>query len=124
MIRHFLNPPNWFTAASLFCSTYARALILSAAPAPDADVMARACVLVIFGGVFDMMDGRVARVMNRYSEFGVQLDSIADVVGFGLAPALLAYVWKLQELGAVDVLGRMLSPIMTLVGLPDVLGVV
>jgi len=103
MIRHFLNPPNWFTSASLFCSTYAMALVLSAAPSPDAEVMSRACVLVIFGGVFDLLDGRVARVMNRYSEFGVQLDSIADVVGFGLAPALLAYVWKLQHLGAIGV---------------------
>jgi len=103
MIRHFLNPPNWFTSASLFCSTYAMAIVLSAAPEPDPTVMARACVLVIFGGVFDLLDGRVARVMNRYSEFGVQLDSIADVVGFGLAPALLAYVWKLQDLGAIGV---------------------
>lgn len=103
MIRHFLNPPNWFTSASLFCSTYAMSLVLSAGPSPDPEVMGRACVLVIFGGVFDLLDGRVARAMNRYSEFGVQLDSIADVVGFGLAPALLAYVWKLQELGAVGV---------------------
>jgi len=101
VIRHFLNPPNWFTAASLFCSTYAMALVLQAGSHPPSEVMARACVLVIFGGVFDLLDGRVARVMNRYSEFGVQLDSIADVVGFGLAPALLAYVWKLQDLGAL-----------------------
>lgn len=101
MIRHFLNPPNWFTSASLFCSTYAMALILSAGAHPEPEVMARACVLVIFGGVFDLLDGRVARAMNRYSDFGVQLDSIADVVGFGLAPALLAWVWKLQDLGLV-----------------------
>ena len=99
MIRHFLNPPNWFTSASLFCSTYAIALVLSNGPDPSPEVMARACVLVIWGGVFDLLDGRVARAMNRYSDFGVQLDSIADVVGFGVAPALLAWVWKLQDYG-------------------------
>jgi CDP-diacylglycerol--serine O-phosphatidyltransferase len=101
VIRHFLNPPNWFTSASLFCSTYAMASVLAAGSDPSPEVMARACVLVIWGGVFDLLDGRVARAMNRYSDFGVQLDSIADVVGFGLAPALLAWVWKLQDLGAV-----------------------
>ena len=42
MIRHFLNPPNWFTAASLFCSTYAMALVLQAGSHPPSEVMARA----------------------------------------------------------------------------------
>ncbi len=101
MIRHFLNPPNWFTAASLFCSTYAMAIVIQAGADPGHEIMARACVLVIFGGVFDLLDGRVARVMNRFSEFGVQLDSIADVVGFGMAPALLAWAWKLHLLGPI-----------------------
>jgi CDP-diacylglycerol---serine O-phosphatidyltransferase len=99
-----MNPPNWFTSASLFCSTYAMALVLSAGAHPEPAVLARACVLVVFGGVFDLLDGRVARAMNRYTEFGVQLDSIADVIGFGLAPALLAWVWKLQDLGAIGFL--------------------
>jgi len=59
----------------------------------------RACVLVIFGGVFDLLDGRVARITGRFSEFGVQLDSIADILGFGIAPAMIAWAWKLQHLG-------------------------
>ncbi|MBA2320159.1 MAG: CDP-alcohol phosphatidyltransferase family protein [Deltaproteobacteria bacterium] len=101
MIRHFLNPPNWFTSASLFCSTYALSLLLVADHPIDPALMVRACILVIFSGVFDLLDGRVARLTNRYTEFGVQLDTIADVVGFGVAPALLAYTWKLHELGAV-----------------------
>jgi CDP-diacylglycerol--serine O-phosphatidyltransferase len=102
LIKHFLNPPNWFTSASIFCSVYAMALVLAEAdPAPE--TLARACVLVIFGGIFDLLDGRVARMTNRFTDFGVQLDSIADVMGFGLAPALLAWVWVLKDLGPVGV---------------------
>src|SRR6185503_21201692 len=43
--------------------------------------------------LFDMLDGRIARMTKTTTEIGVQLDSIADVVTFGLAPAVLAYVW-------------------------------
>lgn len=100
MLRHFLNPPNWFTAASIFCSTYAMALLM-VNPDPSAAILTRACVLVVFGAIFDNLDGRVARLTNRSSDFGVQLDSIADILGFGLAPALIAWTWKLHELGMV-----------------------
>jgi CDP-diacylglycerol---serine O-phosphatidyltransferase len=102
VIKHFLNPPNWFTSASIFCSVYAMSLVL-AQPEADAATLSKACVLVIFGGVFDLLDGRVARMTNRFTEFGVQLDSIADVLGFGLAPALLAWTWLLKDLGGVGV---------------------
>jgi CDP-diacylglycerol--serine O-phosphatidyltransferase len=98
LIRHFLNPPNWFTSASIFCGTYAIALLI-AAGRPDPAVLVHACILVLFGGVFDLLDGRVARMINRFSEFGVQLDSLADLVSFGVAPAMLAWSWKLHELG-------------------------
>lgn len=98
MLQHFLNPPNWFTAASIFCSTWAMALLTGSGPvAPD--TLSRACILVVFAGVFDNLDGRVARMTRRYSDFGVQLDSIADILGFGLAPALLAWSWRLHTLG-------------------------
>jgi CDP-diacylglycerol--serine O-phosphatidyltransferase len=46
--------------------------------------------------VLDMLDGRIARLTNTQSEFGAQLDSLADAVSFGVAPALLAYCWALQ----------------------------
>jgi CDP-diacylglycerol--serine O-phosphatidyltransferase len=98
LIRHFLNPPNWFTSASIFCSTYAMMLLMGS---PTPDVIRLACVLVVFGGIFDMMDGRVARRLNRYSEFGVQLDSIADIISFGVAPALLSWAWLLHKLGGI-----------------------
>ena len=99
VIKHFLNPPNWFTSASIFCSTYAMGLLM-VSPDPSPEVISRACVLVIFGGIFDLLDGRVARMTGRFSEFGVQLDSIADIIGFGVAPALIAWSWSLHELGA------------------------
>jgi CDP-diacylglycerol--serine O-phosphatidyltransferase len=102
LIRHFLNPPNWFTAASIFCSVYAMALVI-AAPEPTSKTLVTASVLVIFGGIFDLLDGRVARMTNRFTEFGVHLDSIADALGFGLAPALLAWSWALKDLGPIGV---------------------
>ena len=102
MIRHFLNPPNWFTSASIFCSVYALTLILTASVITP-EILVKASVLVVFGGVFDLLDGRVARITKRFSEFGVQLDSIADIIGFGLAPALIAWSWKLHELGSFGV---------------------
>lgn len=103
MLSHFLNPPNWFTAASIFCTVYAISLLVGGPPLSE-DVLARAAVLVVFGGVFDMLDGRVARLTNRQSAFGVQLDSLADVLSFGFAPALLAWAWRLHELGNLGVL--------------------
>ena len=53
----------------------------------------RAAITIGFAALFDLLDGRVARMTNTTSEFGVELDSIADVVSFGLAPAVLAFVW-------------------------------
>ncbi len=101
MIRHFLNPPNWLTAASIFCSVYAISLVISGDPTPQ--TLSRASILVIFGGVFDLLDGRVARMTNRFTEFGTHLDSIADAFGFGLAPALIAWAWALHDLGPIGV---------------------
>ena len=53
----------------------------------------RAAITVGFAALFDLLDGRVARMTNTTSEFGIELDSIADVVSFGLAPAVLAFAW-------------------------------
>jgi len=51
--------------------------------------------------VLDMLDGRIARMTGTSSEFGVQLDSLVDLISFGMAPAVLAYVWALGPLGRV-----------------------
>ncbi|HAK73416.1 MAG TPA: CDP-diacylglycerol--serine O-phosphatidyltransferase [Sporomusaceae bacterium] len=63
-----------------------------------------AALLIVAALVADGLDGRVARYFNTSSEFGKELDSLCDVVSFGVAPAILAYVYALQEYGIVGVL--------------------
>lgn len=63
-----------------------------------------AALLIVAALVADGLDGRVARYFNTSSEFGKELDSLCDVVSFGVAPAILAYVFALQEYGIVGVL--------------------
>ncbi len=58
-----------------------------------------AMAAVVFAAVFDMLDGRAARLLGADSRFGAQLDSLADLVSFGLAPAVIMYVWSLSRMG-------------------------
>jgi CDP-diacylglycerol---serine O-phosphatidyltransferase len=58
----------------------------------------RAAVVIGFAALFDLLDGRVARMTNSTSEFGLELDSIADVISFGIAPAVLAFAWGYGEI--------------------------
>jgi CDP-diacylglycerol--serine O-phosphatidyltransferase len=58
--------------------------------------------LLVAAAIFDGLDGRVARATNTTSEFGVQLDSLADVLSFGMAPAILAYRYGFFQLGITD----------------------
>ena len=102
MLKHFLNPPNWFTSASLFCGMYAIVLATGIEGEPN---FYRAAVMILFAGVFDMLDGRVARITKTASEFGIQLDSLADMVSFGLAPAVLVYAWGINSLGVWGLIG-------------------
>lgn len=92
--------PNLFTLSSVFCGFYAA--VLCAQGANDDDFY-RASVLIIFSMFFDTMDGRVARMTRTQSAFGLQLDSLADVVAFGVAPALLVYNWALRPLGMLGI---------------------
>lgn len=68
-----------------------------AAAAQDFEVAAKTIGLAV---VLDGLDGRIARMTNTTSEFGKELDSLADIISFGLAPAILAYVWGVQFAGA------------------------
>jgi len=58
-----------------------------------------AAVAILVAGIFDALDGRVARLTGSTSNFGMQLDSLCDMVSFGVAPALLAYLWALIPYG-------------------------
>jgi len=60
-----------------------------------------AVTALIVAAILDALDGRMARILNASSEFGAQLDSLSDVVSFGVAPALVLYFWSLQEAGGV-----------------------
>lgn len=96
--------PNLFTISSIVCGIYAIVLATGAAGAADTDAFYRAAIAILFGAFFDGCDGRVARLTRTESEFGVQLDSLADVVTFGVAPAILMYKWALEPLGFAGVL--------------------
>ncbi|MEO1170705.1 MAG: CDP-diacylglycerol--serine O-phosphatidyltransferase [Myxococcota bacterium] len=88
--------PNLFTISSVFCGFYA--IVLSSGD-PGPVELYQATLAVFFGAFFDMADGRVARLTKTQSEFGTQLDSLADMVTFGVAPAVIVYTWGLSELG-------------------------
>ncbi|HJL16838.1 MAG TPA: CDP-diacylglycerol--serine O-phosphatidyltransferase [Sandaracinaceae bacterium LLY-WYZ-13_1] len=94
--------PSLFTLSSIFCGFYATLLCLRE-PGPDAYY--RASLLIVFAMFFDMIDGRVARLTKTQSAFGVQIDSLADVISFGVAPAVLLYQWSLHGLGFAGLLG-------------------
>ena len=86
--------PSFLTVGNLLCGYYA-VLASYKGGAPELDSAAKAIGLAI---LFDSLDGRVARVTGSNSEFGKQLDSLADMISFGVAPAFLAFVWGLQTI--------------------------
>lgn len=88
--------PNLFTVASIFCSFHA--MILAAGGGYMQ--IHRAALAIFFAIFFDMADGRVARLTRTQSDFGVQLDSLADVVSFGVAPAFILHRFCLGRMGA------------------------
>lgn len=103
--------PSLLTTANIFCGFYSvmeslqgmEALALASLQSGDAfsptaiasatEHFDRAAINIGFAALFDLLDGRVARMTNATSEFGLELDSIADVVSFGIAPAILAFSW-------------------------------
>jgi len=90
--------PSFFTVANLFCGYRAVIATLNGGPA-EFDIAARFIGLAI---LFDMLDGRVARATGTTTELGKQFDSLADVISFGIAPALLAYTWGARSILAGD----------------------
>ena len=84
--------PNLFTLAALFGGFYA--IVMAMNGRFELASMGVFCAMVL-----DSLDGRVARMTNTQSAFGEQMDSLSDMVSFGAAPALIAYMWALQGLG-------------------------
>lgn len=93
--------PHLFTISSIFCGMYA---IIQATDGRAADRFYLAAVAILFAVIFDSVDGRVARMTKTESDFGVQMDSLADVISFGVAPAVLVYQWGLTHFGLVGML--------------------
>ena len=84
--------PNAISLAALFASFYA--IVMAMNGRFEVAAIGIACAAVL-----DSLDGRVARMTNSQSAFGEQMDSLCDMVSFGLAPALIVYIWALQGLG-------------------------
>jgi CDP-diacylglycerol---serine O-phosphatidyltransferase len=84
--------PNLFTTAALFAGFYAIVQALNTN-------FAQAAVAIFIAMVLDSLDGRVARLTRTQSAFGAEYDSLADMVSFGVAPALVMYAWTLKGMG-------------------------
>jgi CDP-diacylglycerol--serine O-phosphatidyltransferase len=84
--------PSVITTASLFSGFYAIVAAINGQ-------YFHAAVAIIISGVFDGLDGRVARLTGTTSKFGMEYDSLCDLVAFGVAPAVLAYEWVLRPYG-------------------------
>jgi CDP-diacylglycerol--serine O-phosphatidyltransferase len=102
--------PSVVTSSSILCGFLA---ITLCANQPGPAEIAQAGVLIFAAFVLDVLDGRVARFLKVQSAFGIELDSLADVSSFGVAPALLAYQWALQPLGFA---GKLCAFVFTLCG--------
>ena len=94
--------PSIVTMISVLCGFSSVVMSLNAAGENPQGYFLWAAVLLVLAGIFDGLDGRIARATNTATEFGVQLDSLADVLSFGMAPAILAYRYGFFELGMVD----------------------
>ena len=86
--------PNLFTTAGLFSGFYAVVASMKGHFEP-------AAIAIFVAMIFDGIDGRVARATNTQSAFGAEYDSMADMVSFGVAPALIAYNWGLSSMGKI-----------------------
>jgi len=93
--------PNLLTTTSLFIG------FLGLTWAIQGDY-ASCALCILFSCVFDGLDGKVARMTGTTSEFGVQLDSLADLVAFGVVPALMSYLWILNDFGRLGLMAAFL----------------
>ncbi len=86
--------PNLFTTGNLFCGLYAIMAVFGAN-------YVKAAVAILVAQIFDMLDGTSARLTKTTSQFGIEYDSLADLVSFGVAPGVLIYSWALSGYGVL-----------------------
>ena len=98
--------PSFFTLMNLLCGFLALTQVLEGA-------FVMTCWLIVLAGFFDLLDGMLARLTDADSTFGVQLDSLSDVVSFGVAPSFLVYAYALDTFGP---LGMIVSALPALCG--------
>lgn len=84
--------PNLFTTGAMFSGFYAMTSAINGH-------FETAAIAIFVAMILDGLDGRVARLTNTQSEFGVQYDSLSDMVSFGVAPGLVMYLWVLSSMG-------------------------
>ena len=89
--------PSIFTLGNILCGFLALNNVVKGTPAS----LISAAWWIIIAGILDALDGKVARMTGTSSEFGIELDSIADVISFGVAPAILIYHYMLFEAGKI-----------------------
>ena len=99
--KTFYILPNLFTLSSVVCGF--TSLSLSAASVEAESNLYLAAFAIIFGLFFDTADGRVARLTKTQTDLGRDLDSLADLITFGAAPALLVYKWGLTSFGRLGI---------------------
>ncbi|MDB5845218.1 MAG: CDP-diacylglycerol--serine O-phosphatidyltransferase [Polaromonas sp.] len=97
MIREF-HLADWFTLANAICGIGALFSMMSYLQANDVRHVYFACWLVVAALIFDVLDGRIARWRQKTSAMGRELDSLADIISFGVAPAVIAYGCGMQGL--------------------------
>jgi len=93
--------PNLFTTGSLFAGFYSMVATMDGDYRP-------AAIWILVSSIFDGLDGKVARLTGTSSKFGVEYDSLADLVAFGVAPGLLMYSWALRPFGRLGWLAAFL----------------
>ena len=97
LIREF-HLADWFTLANAVCGTGAMFSMMTYLQTTNVMHIYFACGMVLAAGVFDVLDGRIARWRQKASAMGRELDSLADVISFGVAPAVIAYGCGMQGL--------------------------
>ena len=102
----YLLLPNLFTIGAMFAGFYATVAAIKG-------YHEVAAVAIFMALIMDGLDGRIARLLHAQSEFGVQLDSLSDMVSFGIAPALVMYTWSLNVVGKLGWLAAFIYAVCT-----------